>query len=879
MRTRLLLIVTVVALVGCQMPFMPQVGKGNPEPASADQVPAKSIPALAGRVSFGDQGLQATMNDVGLAATVSLINTGTNQTVSTALTNASGEFVLTFSNGYVAEPTATYYLEASKGLNSNQPGHEAVRVRTVVRYQDGWTSISNISPNQGIVVNSSTTALSIGAGLANAREPFAFASLIGALSGSAADTYEAVGGLSAEDFQALRLLVANVLAADRDPVRSIGLHLPSTWHRLDQGLGVTGIAPESGSAATLVTLTGTGFSSIAGAHAVSFNGVTATVASATPVALQSHVPQNATSGQTTVRMGDLIALGPNFTVPVEVSAVSPESGAAGTEVTLTGSGFGSIPSSVEVSFNGVKGTVTQASATMLKVIVPETSSGPLTVSVNGTSSQARTFQVPVVITSLAPDSGPPGMQVTIAGQGFSSIPSNNEVLFNGVAADVTAASPTGLTVTVPTTNTGPVSISVGAQTSVGPAFTVITPALHAVSPAIASAEATLWLEGKFASSSFLSFPGGGTVPVTQLGAGRGTVVVPHGATSGSVTLIPGGATAPFAAVPSDATLQPFQMGGAMSTARFYGTLEHHGNYIYLLGGATDNYFPSSGSPGSSTPTPPPIPIRPVYHAAINADGTLGAFTVTGNNMPREFHNSVVIGNTLYVLGGYTRDKATQTLSSIVKAVFQGDGSLSHFSDAGTALITGRRLASTVIVGNYLYVTAGRSPSETFNSVERALIHADGTLGPFEDAGVTLKTARSGHSAVNAGKYLYVLGGHTGSTYATSVERALIQPDGTLGDFETVGTTEFQRVQSFARVIGGYLYVMGGSYGTEAERAAILADGSLGPFETTGFAFVTSRRDPNFVVAGNRVYAMGGDQPAPNSYKPVQSYEIGLISAP
>ena len=88
--------------------------------------------------------------------------------------------MLTFAGGFVADPGATYYLEAVKGLGANLPGAAALRVRTLVRYTNGWTSISNAEPNAGIVVNPSTTALAIGTALVNGvPNAFAFESLIG----------------------------------------------------------------------------------------------------------------------------------------------------------------------------------------------------------------------------------------------------------------------------------------------------------------------------------------------------------------------------------------------------------------------------------------------------------------------------------------------------------------------------------------------------------------------------------------------------------------------------------------------------------------------------------------------------------------------------
>ncbi len=70
------------------------------------------------------------------------------------------------------------------------------------------------------------------------------------------------------------------------------------------------------------------------------------------------------------------------------------------------------------------------------------------------------------ITSFDPESGNPGTTVRIYGSGFDSTPSNNEVKIGGTSATVTAATPTQLTVEVPTGVTGiaEIDVTVGGST-------------------------------------------------------------------------------------------------------------------------------------------------------------------------------------------------------------------------------------------------------------------------------------------------------------------------------------------------------------------------------------------------------------------------------
>ncbi|HYT25801.1 MAG TPA: Ig-like domain-containing protein, partial [Actinomycetota bacterium] len=83
---------------------------------------------------------------------------------------------------------------------------------------------------------------------------------------------------------------------------------------------------------------------------------------------------------------------------------------------------------------------------------------------------------PLAVTALSPTAGPVGAAVLLNGTGFSSLPGQNTLLFNGTPTTVTSASPTSLGGRVPPgAATGPVTVQVGAAVSPGVLFTVLAP--------------------------------------------------------------------------------------------------------------------------------------------------------------------------------------------------------------------------------------------------------------------------------------------------------------------------------------------------------------------------------------------------------------------
>ena len=143
---------------------------------------------------------------------------------------------------------------------------------------------------------------------------------------------------------------------------------------------------------------------------------------------------------------------------------SPASGLPGSTVIITGTNLGGSFTNV-VKFGGIAVVTSETvvTPTTLTVKVPATSAtGYITLEMNGEIvTSATEFVVPINITNFTPKGGIGGV-VSIFGTGFSTIPANNIVKFNGVLAQVTDANNTNILVAVPVgATTGKISIQVG----------------------------------------------------------------------------------------------------------------------------------------------------------------------------------------------------------------------------------------------------------------------------------------------------------------------------------------------------------------------------------------------------------------------------------
>lgn len=150
--------------------------------------------------------------------------------------------------------------------------------------------------------------------------------------------------------------------------------------------------PSFGPVGTAVTIYGTAFSTTPSQNTVAFNGVNATITSATSTQLVAIVPTGATTG--TISVTTTAGSATSSTAFVvgnpgapTISGFSPSVAAIGTSVTITGTNFETTPSYNRVKINTTHSQVSSATSTTIATSVsPSTASGHVSVSTSGGSA-------------------------------------------------------------------------------------------------------------------------------------------------------------------------------------------------------------------------------------------------------------------------------------------------------------------------------------------------------------------------------------------------------------------------------------------------------------------------------------------------------------
>lgn len=422
---------------------------------------------------------------------------------------------------------------------------------------------------------------------------------------------------------------------------------------------ITSINPVSGKAGDQVTISGSNFSATLNQNSVKFNGVSATVNTASAGQLGVTVPTGVTSGAITVEVNGLTGTGPVFSVipPPTITSFTPSSGKVGDNVTITGTNFSSTAASNEVKFNGTAATVSSASSTQLVVVVPAgATSGPISVTTNTMTATGSTFTVipPPTITGINPTSGLAGSNVTITGTNFNTTASANTVKFNGVAATVSTASSTELVVVVPASATsGAVTVEANGMLAAGPAFTVIPPVtVTSIAPQLGPACTAVTITGTNFSSTIADNVvkiNGVSVTVTSATATQLVVTVSSSVSTGAVTVTTSSQTATgptFTVTPNEATM-------TMDAVDY--------TYTNFCTSIVSNRFWISASGGFTSPKPSWViyftGLRPTTAGAYSADitaerpGETWNFTPATVNVSFDAEGRMVVSFTNVLLAG------------------------------------------------------------------------------------------------------------------------------------------------------------------------------------------------------------------------------------
>ncbi len=194
---------------------------------------------------------------------------------------------------------------------------------------------------------------------------------------------------------------------------------------------ITSVTPSSGLPGARVVIVGSSFSAVPAQNLVTLNGVVLTVQQSTTTQLTLTLPSGISTGPLVVNVNGQSVTGPVFTVQVlNITALTPNNGLAGTTVLISGNGFSTTATANKVLFNGVAATVVSALDTQLTVTVPVgVSTGNVTISAGGLNATGPVFSRAGVMTYYNVPTGQSvnGMTFDAAGNLYFTLFGNSSI--------------------------------------------------------------------------------------------------------------------------------------------------------------------------------------------------------------------------------------------------------------------------------------------------------------------------------------------------------------------------------------------------------------------------------------------------------------------
>jgi IPT/TIG domain len=186
---------------------------------------------------------------------------------------------------------------------------------------------------------------------------------------------------------------------------------------------ISTVSPSTGVTGVQVTVTGSGFGASQGNGKVLLGTAYGAVVSWSDTQVVATVALGFSSGSAQIVEGAVSsnALAFNVITPT-ITSISPAIGAAGTQVTITGSGFEPAQGNGNVWLGSTYASVVSWSdAQVIATVAPGSASGYAQILQNGVWSNSVPFSSSTPhIASVTPASGAAGTQITITGSGFGS---------------------------------------------------------------------------------------------------------------------------------------------------------------------------------------------------------------------------------------------------------------------------------------------------------------------------------------------------------------------------------------------------------------------------------------------------------------------------
>ena len=276
----------------------------------------------------------------------------------------------------------------------------------------------------------------------------------------------------------------------------------------------------------------------------------------------------------------------------------------------------------------------------------------------------------------------------------------------------------------------------------------------------------------------------------------------------------------------------------------------------------------------------------VEYAEVMQNGQLGEWRFTSSlQVPRIYLASVVYNDHIYVMGGEGRitfysgapnENPPALLDTTERARILSDGRLGNWRLEQERMHTPRRGGELFVHNGWLYALGGFNGA-FLKDVERARIQPDGSLGEWVREKNPTKSVRYISGYAQHGNRLYLFGGHLHSPEMAmaTVETVKVSLDSSLAEWKETTSMNTRRFLNSSIRMGNTLYAIGGQNTvtlTSTERSDVMEDGKLSPW-IPDTPLNTPRRAAGAVRVDKAIFILGGMNGPIGQASPVHNVEF------
>ncbi len=246
----------------------------------------------------------------------------------------------------------------------------------------------------------------------------------------------------------------------------------------------------------------------------------------------------------------------------------------------------------------------------------------------------------------------------------------------------------------------------------------------------------------------------------------------------------------------------------------------------------------------------------IYTATINTYGVIGTWTTLGTSLPVSVAYAELVGydGYLYLIGGFNGSY----LNTIYRAPINSDGTLGSWSLLSNLPFTSAQ-SQVVIIKNKIWIIGGYINGVRSNKTYYAELNSTGGISSWTE-GLSIPATVSGHHVIVTKSRICVIGGYQNGVEGSDIYCGMTNKVGLITSWETM--TPFPETISLGCVhtTSSRVYLLGGNAsGVSSDKvysAVINHDGSIGNWEL--FGILSGKTvGASLVVTNSSVYLLGG----------------------